>query len=125
MNRRELKGKEKTLGEDHPDTLTSAGKLVRVLWFQGRYREAGEIKWRVLKRCKKALGKKHPYTLSVSRFAVLLQEQHRYKNALAQYERAYMGYTRVYGKEHPTTKGCWKRYTSLVTAMFISSISSK
>ncbi|KAI0914524.1 hypothetical protein F4823DRAFT_572174 [Ustulina deusta] len=39
MNRRALKGYEKVLGKQHPDTLTSVSNLALVLREQGKYKE--------------------------------------------------------------------------------------
>ncbi|CUS12353.1 unnamed protein product, partial [Tuber aestivum] len=40
MHRRQLEGSEKTLGPDHPSTLTSLGNLASVLESQGKYDES-------------------------------------------------------------------------------------
>ena len=47
MNRRVLGGREKVLGRDHPDTLSSVGNLASVLQDQGKY-EAEEMNRRAL-----------------------------------------------------------------------------
>jgi Tetratricopeptide repeat len=51
MNRRALDGREKVLGREHPDTLTSVDNLTSVLQYQGKYEEAEEAEatnWRTL-----------------------------------------------------------------------------
>jgi len=40
MHRRALEGKEKVLGPEYPDTLSSCSYLGLVLWKQGKYKEA-------------------------------------------------------------------------------------
>ena len=43
MDRRALEGREKVLGKDHPDTLTSVGNLALVLGYQRKYKAAEEM----------------------------------------------------------------------------------
>jgi len=43
MNRRALEGREKVLGKEHPDTLTSVNNLAFVLQDQGKYEEAEQM----------------------------------------------------------------------------------
>jgi hypothetical protein len=43
MNRRALAGREKVLGVEHPDTLTSVSNLALVLRYQGKYETAEEM----------------------------------------------------------------------------------
>jgi hypothetical protein len=40
MHQRALEGKEKVLGQEHPNTLTSVNSLGLVLLRQGKYEEA-------------------------------------------------------------------------------------
>ena len=73
MDRRALDSKEKVLGKEHPDTLTSVSNLALVLQYQGKYDEAEQIDRRALDGREKALGKEHPDTLiSVSNLALVL-----------------------------------------------------
>ncbi|KAK3690231.1 hypothetical protein B0T22DRAFT_360526, partial [Podospora appendiculata] len=48
MNRRALDGREKVLGLEHLDTLTSINNLASVLWRQGKYEEAEQMNRRAL-----------------------------------------------------------------------------
>ncbi|KAK3613285.1 hypothetical protein LTR22_028216, partial [Elasticomyces elasticus] len=82
MNRRALKGREKALGPEHPDTLTSVSDLPLVLQSQGKYEAAEEMNWRALKGREKTLGPEHPSTLtSISSLALVLQSQGKYEAA--------------------------------------------
>ena len=73
MNRRALEGREKALGKEHPNTLTSVSNLASVLRYQGKYEEVEEMNRRALEGKEKALGKEHPNTLtSVSNLALVL-----------------------------------------------------
>ena len=64
MHRRALEGREKALGFEHPDTLTSVSNLRSVLSSQGKYDEAEAMHRRALEGYEKALGLKHPDTLT-------------------------------------------------------------
>ena len=82
MNRQALDSKEKVLGEEHPDTLTSVSDLALVLQHQGKYEEAEQMNRRALDSKEKVLGKEHPETLiSVSDLALVLQHQGKYEEA--------------------------------------------
>ncbi|KAI4221404.1 MAG: hypothetical protein L6R40_008636 [Gallowayella cf. fulva] len=115
MDRRALDGREKVLGKEHPDTLTSVSNLALVLRDQGKYDEAEQMNRRALDGSEKVLGKEHPDTLtSVYCLAYLLHQQQRYQMARPLYERALVGYRKVFRSHHPTTKACSEDYTSLL-----------
>ncbi|KAL8865632.1 MAG: hypothetical protein Q9198_009229 [Flavoplaca austrocitrina] len=115
MDRRALDGREKVLGKEHPDTLTSVDNLASVLRYQGKYEEAEPMNRRALDGYEKVLGKEHPSTLtSVYCLAYLLHQQQRYQMARPLYERALVGYRKVFRSHHPTTKACSEDYTSLL-----------
>ncbi|KAL9577476.1 MAG: hypothetical protein Q9203_007445, partial [Teloschistes exilis] len=114
MDRQALESREKVLGKEHPDTLTSVSNLALVLQYQGKYDEAEKMNRRALDGREKVLGKEHPDTLtSVYCLAYLLQQQQKYHMAKPLYERALAGY-KVFQSHHPTTKACSKHYTSLL-----------
>jgi hypothetical protein len=56
MNQRVLAGREKVLGVDHPDTLTSVSYLASVLRDQGKYEQAEAMNRRALTAREKVLG---------------------------------------------------------------------
>lgn len=64
MRRETLALKEKVLGQEHPDTLTSMSDLSNVLNSQGRYEEAEVMNWETLALMEKVPGHAHPKTLS-------------------------------------------------------------
>ncbi|KUJ07385.1 uncharacterized protein LY89DRAFT_365096 [Mollisia scopiformis] len=104
MDRRALEGREKVLGKEHPNTLTSVSNLASVLQNQGKYEQAEEMNRRALEGHEKVLGKEHPDTLtSVSILASVLQYQGKYEQAEEMNRRALEGYEKVLGKEHPNT----------------------
>jgi tetratricopeptide (TPR) repeat protein len=108
-----LEIREKALGREHPDTLTSVSQLGSVLESQGKYDEAEAMHRRALEGREKALGREHPNTLtSVYHLAFLFHQKVHYSTAIELYERAYKGYVKVLSAEHPTTRACLQHYKS-------------
>ena len=104
MDRRALDGREKVLGNEHPDTLISVSNLALVLQHQGKYDEAEQVNRRALDGREKVLGKEHPDTLtSVSNLVLVLRDQGKYDEAEQINRRALDGREKVLGKEHPDT----------------------
>ena len=64
MHRQTLATREKVLGREHPDTLTSMNNLALVLNRQGKYEEAEAMHRQTLAMYEKVLGREHPDTLS-------------------------------------------------------------
>ncbi|KAF3078608.1 hypothetical protein TWF102_003307, partial [Orbilia oligospora] len=62
--KRALAGYEKTLGKDHPSTLSTIHNIAVVFDNQGKYDEA--MYKRALAGKEKVLGKDHPSTLAVA-----------------------------------------------------------
>ncbi|KAH6972637.1 TPR domain protein [Ilyonectria destructans] len=104
MNRRALEIRERVLGREHPDTLTSISNLAGVLQYQGKYEEAEQMNRRALDASEKVLGREHPDTLtSISNLASVLRYQGKYEEAEQMNRRALEGYEKVLGREHPST----------------------
>ena len=117
MNRQTLARKEKVLGREHLDTLTSMSNLASVLSSQGKYEEAEAINQQTLARKEKVLGPEHPDTLtSVHCLAHLLAKQRRIDESLRLYRRASAGYNTTLGKDHLTTIACDQHYAALCTS---------
>eukprot|EP00808_Paulinella_micropora_P008031 g47259.t1 len=73
LYRTALQGQEKTLGPEHPDTLTSVNNLGFLLYHQSKLAEAEPLYRRALEGQEKTLGAEHPDTLiSFSNLGVLL-----------------------------------------------------
>ncbi|KAG5744122.1 hypothetical protein H9Q70_013176 [Fusarium xylarioides] len=73
MLRKAVRLREKGLGLEHPDTLTSVNNLGLVLQDQGKYEEAEEMHRRSLEGSEKTLGPEHPDTLtSVNNLGLVL-----------------------------------------------------
>jgi tetratricopeptide (TPR) repeat protein len=97
-----LVAREKVLGVDHPDTLTSISNLASVLRAQGKCEEAEEMHRRALEGREKVLGVEHPDTLSsVSNLASVLRKLGKYDEAEEMNRRALGGREKILGIEHP------------------------
>ena len=117
MLKQTLAAREKVLGEEHPDTLTSMSNLAGVLDSLGKYEEAEAMHWQILAARGKILGEKHPDTLtSVCCLAHLLANRHRYDESAALYERACAEYSAVLGNDHPITLACRERYSGMLAS---------
>ncbi|RPA89592.1 TPR-like protein [Choiromyces venosus 120613-1] len=104
MVRRALEGREKVLGPDHPDTLTSVNNLASLLRALGRHGESETMSRRALEGREKVLGPDHPDTLtSVNNLASLLQTLGRHGESETMSRRALEGYEKVLGPDHPNT----------------------
>ncbi|OCK93228.1 uncharacterized protein K441DRAFT_662008 [Cenococcum geophilum 1.58] len=62
MNRRALEGKEKALGKEHPDTLTSVYCLAYLLHQRQQYKDASPLYQRACAGYQEKLGLDHPTT---------------------------------------------------------------
>jgi hypothetical protein len=75
MNRRALEGREKVLGVEHPDTLTSVYCLAYLLHVKGQYDSASDLYPRAIAGFRNTLRPNHPTTLACSEnFASMLHE---------------------------------------------------
>ena len=64
LYQRALAGREKSLGPDHPDTLTTVNNSEGVFFIQRKNDDAKELYQRVLAGYEKSLGPGHPYTFT-------------------------------------------------------------
>ncbi|MGR0480302.1 MAG: tetratricopeptide repeat protein [Candidatus Electronema sp. V4] len=96
--------REKILGLEHPDTLTSINNLAKLYQSQGRYSEAEPLLKQALQLRKKILGQQHPDTLaSINNLAQLYQYQGRYSEAEPLLKQAFQLREKILGLEHPDT----------------------
>jgi tetratricopeptide (TPR) repeat protein len=56
--------RKRALGQEHPDTLTSAGNLASMYRDQGRWKEAEKLEMQVMETSKRVLEQEHPDTLT-------------------------------------------------------------
>ncbi|KAI4940870.1 hypothetical protein J4E91_011127 [Alternaria rosae] len=96
--------REKALGQEDQQTLTSVELLAAVVQAQGRYEEAETLNWRALEGWEKKLGEDHPSTLaSVNDLAQAVRAQGRYEEAETLNRRALEGREKKLGEDHPDT----------------------
>ncbi len=99
-----LEARERVLGRNHPDTLTSVNNLAILYHKQGRYSEAEPLLVRALETSERVLGQDHPDTLtSINNLAVLYEAQGRYSEAEPLYLRALQSSERILGQDHLQT----------------------
>jgi len=68
-----LARRRRVLGEDHPDTLTSAFIFAAALFELGEYQAARELNEDILARRRRVLGEDHPDTGASAAFAIFLR----------------------------------------------------
>jgi tetratricopeptide (TPR) repeat protein len=101
---------KRSLGAEHPDTLTSLHNLAQLYQAQGQYREAELFYQKALQLCEKVRGPEHPDTLeSLNDLAMLYQAQGRYEEAEPFLQKALRLREKVLGPEHPTP---WRASTT-------------
>ena len=99
-----ISARERVLGMEHFDTLTSVSVLALVLRYQGKYEAAEETSRRALEGFEKTLGKEHHNTLiCVNNHALVLRDLGKYEAAEEMSRRALEGFEKTLGKEHPDT----------------------
>jgi tetratricopeptide (TPR) repeat protein len=92
------------LGEDHPDTLLSAGNLAGNLWALGEYQQAHTLNEDTLTRKRRVLGNDHPDALaSANNLAANLRALGEYQQARTLNEDTLTRRRRVLGNDHPDT----------------------
>ncbi|KAF2679255.1 hypothetical protein K458DRAFT_277187, partial [Lentithecium fluviatile CBS 122367] len=102
--RKVLERRERLLGKEHPDTLTSMGHVAAALSNQGKSVEAEKMHRETLALCDKVLGKEHPHTLaSMNNVAQALRNQGKYVEAEKMHRETLALREKVLGKEHPCT----------------------
>ena len=75
MYQRALGARERVLGGEHPDTLTSVNNLASLYARQGRYAEAEPLYQRAVSGAEKVLGPEHPDTQLYRRNLEALQSK--------------------------------------------------
>jgi tetratricopeptide (TPR) repeat protein len=104
LYRRALESRERVLGAEHPDTLTSVNNLAGCLQTLGDAAGALPLYRRALESRERVLGAEHPDTLgSVNNLAYCLETLGDAAGALPLYRRALESRERVLGAEHPDT----------------------
>jgi len=95
---------KRTLGVEHPSTLTSMADLASTFLNQGQWKEAEELQVQVTKTRKRVLGQEHPDTLSsMANLASTYRDQGQWKEAEELEVQVTKTSKRVLGQEHPDT----------------------
>jgi serine/threonine protein kinase/Tfp pilus assembly protein PilF len=104
LHRRALQSRSKTLGPEHPDTLTSMSELASVLWSLGKLDEAAALNRQALEARRRILGPEHPDTLiSMNNLGTVLRAQGKLDEVAALIRQALEARRRTRGPEHPQT----------------------
>jgi len=112
---RALAARERVLGPEHADTLTSVDSLAQLLESKGDYGGAEPLFRRALVASDLVLGPRHPSTLvSVNNLAELLHRKGDYAGAEPLYRRALEVSERVLGPEHANTLSVVNNLASLL-----------
>ncbi|MDI1492406.1 MAG: hypothetical protein OHK93_003620 [Ramalina farinacea] len=99
-----MKVREKILGQEHKETLSSINMVGSVYNLGGRWDKAEELEVRVMETTKRVLGEEHPDTLtSMANLASTYWNQGRWKEAEELDVRVMETTKRVLGEEHPDT----------------------
>lgn len=102
--RRALEARERTLGPEHPDTLTCLNNLALCLNDSGDIEGAVDLNRRAFEARVRTLGPEHPETLnSLNNLASCLFEQSHLQAAIHLHRRALEVSERTLGPEHPNT----------------------
>ena len=100
----ELQANRETLGDRHPDTLTSIGSMATLLRGMGKPQEARPLFEEELEASRETLGDRHVDTLvSISNMGQLLQAMGQLEEARPLYEEALQASREVQGDHHPDT----------------------
>ena len=101
---RAYKVRRERLGDEHPDTLTSASNLALNLWWLGEFQRARVLDEETLTRRQRILGADHPDTLtSVSQLASDLYSLGDYQQARELQGEMLSRRRRILGEDHPDT----------------------
>ena len=102
LQRQSMEIRQRILGPEHPETLTSMNSLAIVLWYEGHYAEAKKLDRETLDVRRRVLGPEHPETLkSMSNLASVLNSEGQYAEAEKMDRETLDIGRRVLGPEHP------------------------
>lgn len=110
-----LETRRRILGNDHPDTLRSAGEHAELLREQGKFAEAEPLFREAMEGRRRVVGDEHPDTLAaIGRMGSLLQAQGKLDEAELFFREALDGRRRELGNEHPDTLASLRDMASLL-----------
>ncbi|KAI3333514.1 kinesin light chain [Ustulina deusta] len=104
VSKKALDFRQKTLGDEHPDTVNAMYNLGIAYFGQGMHKEAEKLYRQVVLLREEALGSKHPHTLdTMTALANSISEQGNYKITEAMYRQTLALCMEVLGSRHPNT----------------------
>jgi hypothetical protein len=104
LDEQALAGRRRTLGEDHPDTLTSMNNLAETRRALGDLDGARQRNQQILAGLHRMLGEDHPYVLaSMSNLAATMRDLGDLDGARQLHEQILAGYRQALGDDHPDT----------------------
>ncbi|MFF3089952.1 tetratricopeptide repeat protein [Streptomyces nojiriensis] len=104
LHQQNLTDRERTLGPDHPQTLSSRNNLALALQALGRHQEAASLHQQVLSDLGRIFGPDHPQTLSSrNNLANALQALGRHQQAADLHQQNLTDRERTLGPDHPQT----------------------
>ena len=99
--------RRETLGDKHPDTLTSINNMGELLHDLGKFNEAEPLFCEALAGFRETLGDRHPETLtSIHSMAMLLKAKGKLAEADMLLREALAGSRDTLGDKHPSTLMC-------------------
>jgi tetratricopeptide (TPR) repeat protein len=91
-------------GSDDPDVVMLTGQRANVLWTQGAYKEAYEIRRDVIEKMRRVLGEEHEETLlAMNGYGADLRARGEFAEALELDEGTLALHSRVFNDDHPRT----------------------
>ena len=99
-----LRLREKILGQEHPDTISSANNLGITYFIIGDHQEAQALFKQCLEKRTKSLGRQHPCTLaSMNNMAAIYHYTNKPDKAQSLYSECLTAKVRAIGQNHPST----------------------
>ena len=99
-----LDARSRTLGEEHPGTISAMGELASTYESLGKYADAEKLQIKVLDLQNKYLGKEHPYTIgAMCNLANTYESLGKYADAEEVKIKVLDLRNRFLGEEHPDT----------------------
>lgn len=104
LYRQAMEARQRLLGNEDPDTISSMNGVALTLMSQGRYGEAEGYATKVLEVRRRIFGDAHPRTLeAMGNMAYLLYESGRVAEAETLYRKTLEGRREGLGRQHPDT----------------------
>jgi TolA-binding protein/tRNA A-37 threonylcarbamoyl transferase component Bud32 len=102
--RQAMRGEERTLGQDHKNTLDSKSWLGTALYKQNKHNKAEEVLQQAVRGQERILGQDHKHTLdSKYTLGLALYKQNKHSKAEEKFRQVASGWERTLGRDHKHT----------------------